>query len=87
MHNKKSFGNTAQFRRRFSVLSHILWLAVLMNALYIAAYVLAFFQDPAGASVRGLCITAVPDMMEHILMSILLLTGCGALEESVVRFR
>lgn len=76
---------TVQFRRRFSLLSHLLWIAVLLCTLYIAGYVLAFVLAPAEAAAQGHLLTAVPSMLEHVLMSILLLTAAGAAEESVFR--
>lgn len=75
----------AQFRRRFSLLSHLLWIAVLLCALYIAGYVLAFVLAPAEAAAQGHLLTAVPSMLEHILMSVLLLTAAGAAEETIFK--
>ncbi len=34
---------------------------------------------------RGMLLSAVSPMIEHILMSVLLLTACGTLEESLFR--
>lgn len=75
----------AQFRRRFSLLFHFFWIAALLCALYIAGYVLIFMLAPVEAVSRGYLLTAVPPMLEHILMSVLLLTAAGAAEEAVFR--
>lgn len=75
----------AQFRRRFSLLFHFFWIAALLCALYIAGYVLAFVLTPAETVAQGRLLTAVPAMLEHILMSVLLLTAAGAVEEIVFR--
>lgn len=75
----------ARMRRRFSLLSHFFWILALLDTLYIAGYVLAFVLAPAEAAARGQLLTAVPSMLEHILMSVLVLTAAGVAEESVFR--
>ncbi len=75
----------AQFRRVFSLLSHLFWIAVLLCALYIAGYVLHFVLAPTEAAAQGHLLTAVPTMLEHILMSVLVLTAAGAAEEAIFR--
>ncbi len=85
MHKNNKREQTARLRLRFSILSHIFWIAALLNALYIAGYVLALVVSPLEAAARGYLITAVPPMLEHVLMSVLLLTAAGAAEEYVFR--
>ncbi len=77
------FHGAASFRRLFSFLSLLLWTAVLIGALYIAAHVTFFYACPSAALSRGLLLSHVAPMMEHVLMSVLLLTACGLLEERI----
>ncbi|MBQ8747285.1 MAG: hypothetical protein IJZ08_05390 [Clostridia bacterium] len=69
----------------FANVSHLFWALALIDALYIAAYVLTIVTCPSQAMARGMLLSQVPPMIEHILMSVLLLSACGALEESVFR--
>lgn len=71
------------FRRLFAALSHLFWASALINALYIAAYVMTIAYCPSAALARGMLLSQVAPMIEHILMSILLLSACGAMEESI----
>jgi len=85
MQNRKYSESSVRFRRRFTCLSHVFWMIVLLDALYIAGYVLAFFVDPSAAAEKGMLLSQVPPMMEHVLMSALLLTAAGVSAETVVR--
>ena len=85
MQNRSGRNETARFRRRFSILTHLFWIAAVLNALYIAGYVLALVLTPEAAWDRGQFMAAVPRMTEHVLMSVLLLTAFGAAEETVFR--
>ena len=71
------------FRRLFAALSHLFWAASLIDALYIAAYVMTIVYCPSAALSRGMLLSQVTPMIEHILMSVLLLSACGAMEESI----
>ena len=79
---KNPFGEK-MFRRLFANLSHLLWVIALIDALYIAAHMLTIAFCPSQAMARGMLLCEVPPMIEHILMSVLLLSACGEMEESV----
>ncbi len=85
MQNRFTKEKTRRHRRLFSRLSHMFWAIALLDALYIAGYVLSFVLCPSFAVSAGMLLSEVPPMIEHIFMSILLLTAMGVAEESVFR--
>ncbi len=85
MKKRKRSETAVRFRRRFTRLSHVFWMLVLLDALYIAGYVLTCITDPSAAMSRGMLLSQVPPMIEHVLMSVLLLTAAGVAAETVVR--
>lgn len=85
MQNRLTEEKARCHRRLFFRLSHMFWAIALLDVLYIAGYVLSFVVCPSFAISSGMLLSEVPPMLEHIFMSILLLTAMGAAEESVFR--
>ncbi len=82
---KRTFFGKGAFRRLFARLSHLFWVIALIDALYIAVHVWTIAFCPSAAMAWGMLLSEVPPMIEHILMSVLLLCACGAMEESVLK--
>lgn len=85
MQKRSVWTDRALFRQLYSNLLHLFWAAALVDALYIFAHVSLILFCPSAAMARGMYLSAVLPMIEHILMSVLLLTACGMLEESIFR--
>jgi len=74
-----------RFFRRFSRLFHIFWIAVFCDSVYILKYLQRFLFGSAAAIARGERLSAVPDMLEHVLMSAVLLAMFGLCAELLRR--
>lgn len=73
------------FFARLAVLMKLFWTAILADALYIFSYIHTFCTSPSAAMARGETLTAVPAMMEHILMSAVMLLLCACAAEILHR--
>ena len=65
----------AELRRKFFQITHLLWLALLMTALYIPALVAFAIQCPGSFVAGGMSLYSVYRMVEHLLLSTFLLTA------------
>lgn len=55
------------------------WIAATGNAAFVLRYIQKLSESPADAMTGGMSLTLVPDMLEHILMSMVLLLIGGLL--------
>ncbi len=85
MLSRNCFYGRENFRRLFASLSHLFWVAALIDALYIALHVGMLYVCPVEAFSRGMLLSQTAPMVEHVLMSVLLLCACGVLEEALFR--
>ncbi len=81
----KNAFSPAGIRRKFSQITHLLWLAVLTTALYILAFVGFGLVCPGAFVAQGMSLSSVYRMVEHLLVSAFLLTSLSLAEELVYR--
>lgn len=73
------------FFRRLDTIMRVFWLAIVADTAYILYYIRTCMAAPVAAMLRGETLSAVPLMVEHILMSATLLLLCACMAEILRR--